>query len=75
MLNSLGDRELEILKFWGQGNTHQDFSQRLHLSHGTVKTTLADFELGVSDRTQAALGLFRPHQHSARLLCEALDVA
>ncbi|MGF1518964.1 MAG: response regulator [Nodosilinea sp.] len=51
------DRELEILKLLGQGNTNQDIAQALHLAHGTVKNHISRIlsELGVSDRTQAAL--------------------
>jgi DNA-binding NarL/FixJ family response regulator len=51
------DRELEILKLLGQGNTNQDIAQTLHLAHGTVKNHISRIlsELGVSDRTQAAL--------------------
>jgi DNA-binding NarL/FixJ family response regulator len=51
------DRELEILKLLGQGKTNQEMAQRLHLAHGTVKNHISRIlnELGVSDRTQAAL--------------------
>jgi DNA-binding NarL/FixJ family response regulator len=51
------DRELEILHLLGQGKTNQEIAQILHLAHGTVKNHISRIlgELGVSDRTQAAL--------------------
>lgn len=51
------DRELEILQLLGKGNTNQEMAQILHLAHGTVKNHISRIlnELGVSDRTQAAL--------------------
>jgi DNA-binding NarL/FixJ family response regulator len=51
------ERELEILKLLGQGKTNQEIAQILHLAHGTVKNHISRIlsELGVGDRTQAAL--------------------
>jgi DNA-binding NarL/FixJ family response regulator len=51
------DRELEILQLLGQGKTNQEIAQILHLAHGTVKNIISRIlsEMGVSDRTQAAL--------------------
>jgi DNA-binding NarL/FixJ family response regulator len=51
------DRELEILQLLGKGKTNQEMAQILHLAHGTVKNHISRIlnELGVSDRTQAAL--------------------
>jgi len=55
--HQFSDRELEILQLLGQGKTNQEMAQRLHLAHGTVKNHISRIlnELGVSDRTQAAL--------------------
>lgn len=51
------DRELEILQLLGKGKTNQEMAQMLHLAYGTVKNHISRIlnELGVSDRTQAAL--------------------
>ncbi|HEY9645248.1 MAG TPA: response regulator transcription factor [Chroococcidiopsis sp.] len=68
----LSDRELEILTLLGQGKTNQEIAQLLHLAHGTVKNHISRIlnELGLSDRTQAALwarehGLVTPPTHGA----------
>ncbi len=51
------DRELEILKLLGKGKNHREIAQTLHLTEGTVKNYITNIfcQLGVRDRTQAAL--------------------
>ncbi|MGL6338204.1 MAG: response regulator transcription factor [Waterburya sp.] len=51
------DRELEILKLLGQGQNNREIAQTLHLTEGTVKNYITNIfcQLGVRDRTQAAL--------------------
>lgn len=55
-------RELDILYLLRQGYTNRDIATTLHLSVGTVKNHLTRIlsQLGVRDRTQAALWA---HQH------------
>ncbi|MEO0988606.1 MAG: response regulator transcription factor [Cyanobacteria bacterium J06639_14] len=50
-------RELEILRLLGQGHNNRKIAATLHLTEGTVKNNMSRIfsELGVSDRTQAAL--------------------
>ena len=57
-LASISDRELQIMKYLGKGNTSQQISDRLHISNKTVatyKTRLFD-KLGIDNL--AALILF-----------------
>jgi DNA-binding NarL/FixJ family response regulator len=56
-LHQFSDRELEVLSLLAEGKTNQEIAQILHLAHGTVKNHISRIlnELGVSDRTQAAL--------------------
>lgn len=51
------ERELEILKLLGQGQNNREIAQTLHLTEGTVKNYITNIfcQLGVRDRTQAAL--------------------
>jgi DNA-binding NarL/FixJ family response regulator len=51
------DRELEILKLLGKGQNNREIAQTLHLTEGTVKNYITNIfcQLGVRDRTQAAL--------------------
>ncbi|MEY4519837.1 MAG: hypothetical protein RLZZ499_2437, partial [Cyanobacteriota bacterium] len=51
------DRELQILKLLGRGQNNREISQMLHLTEGTVKNYITNIfcQLGVRDRTQAAL--------------------
>jgi DNA-binding NarL/FixJ family response regulator len=51
------DRELEILKLLGRGKNNREIAQILHLTEGTVKNYITNIfcQLGVHDRTQAAL--------------------
>ena len=55
--DSLSRRELEILALLGQGRTNQEIAQSLFLSEGTVRNHISRIlaQLGVHDRTQAAL--------------------
>lgn len=60
----LSRRELEVLALLGQGHTNQEIAQLLHLSEGTVRNHISRIlcQLGVNDRTQAALWAQR-HLH------------
>jgi DNA-binding NarL/FixJ family response regulator len=51
------DRELEILKLLGKGQNNREIAQTLHLTEGTIKNYITNIfcQLGVRDRTQAAL--------------------
>jgi DNA-binding NarL/FixJ family response regulator len=53
----LTDRETEILRLLGQGQTNPQIARELVVSPGTVKNHVRDIiaKLGVSDRTQAAV--------------------
>ncbi len=51
------ERELEILKLLGKGQNNREIAQTLHLTEGTIKNYITNIfcQLGVRDRTQAAL--------------------
>jgi DNA-binding NarL/FixJ family response regulator len=51
------DRETEILQLLGQGLNNKEIAQQLYLTEGTVKNHISRIlaELGMRDRTQAAL--------------------
>jgi DNA-binding NarL/FixJ family response regulator len=51
------ERELEILKLLGKGQNNREIAQILHLTEGTIKNYITNIfcQLGVRDRTQAAL--------------------
>jgi DNA-binding NarL/FixJ family response regulator len=51
------DREIEILKLLGKGQNNREIAQTLHLTEGTIKNYITNIfcQLGVRDRTQAAL--------------------
>lgn len=51
------ERELEILKLLGKGQNNREIAQTLYLTEGTVKNYITNIfcQLGVRDRTQAAL--------------------
>jgi DNA-binding NarL/FixJ family response regulator len=51
------DRETEILQRLGQGLNNREIAQQLYLTEGTVKNHISRIlaELGMRDRTQAAL--------------------
>jgi DNA-binding NarL/FixJ family response regulator len=54
---TLSERELEILKLLGQGKTNREIAKMLHITEGTIRNYISRIlgELGVNDRTQAAL--------------------
>ncbi|GAB4382917.1 MAG: hypothetical protein Kow00121_43890 [Elainellaceae cyanobacterium] len=51
------DRELEVLMLLSQGKNNREIALALHLTEGTVKNHITRIlcELGLRDRTQAAL--------------------
>ncbi|MBW4698925.1 MAG: response regulator [Aphanocapsa lilacina HA4352-LM1] len=51
------ERELEVLGLIGQGKSHREIAQALHLTEGTVKNHISRIlaQLGLRDRTQLAL--------------------
>lgn len=55
--NDFSDREIEILTLLAQGKNNREIASLLHLTEGTVKNHLTNIfcQLGVGDRTQAAL--------------------
>jgi DNA-binding NarL/FixJ family response regulator len=68
-LDTLTDREREILVAIGRGWTNREIAERLVLSESTVKTHVGRVlaKIGARDRVQAVifaydLGLTRPHQ-------------
>ncbi len=56
-LQSLSEREREVLGLIARGYSNGDISQKLHLTTGTVRNYVSIIldKLGVSDRTQAAI--------------------
>lgn len=50
-------RELDILRLLGHGHSNREIAETLHLTEGTVKNHMTNIfcQLGVRDRTQAAL--------------------
>lgn len=57
LVESLSDRERDILRWMARGLSNADIAQRLFLSEGTVKNYVSSIlsKLGASDRTQAAV--------------------
>ncbi len=57
VLNTLSEREVEILKLLSQGLSNPEIAAKLYLSEGTVRNYVSSIltKLEVSDRTQAAL--------------------
>ncbi|MEL6938825.1 MAG: response regulator transcription factor [Cyanobacteria bacterium J06598_1] len=53
----LSEREREVVSLLGQGKNNKEIAQVLHLSQGTVRNHISRIlsELGLRDRTQAAL--------------------
>lgn len=52
----LTDRERQVLRYAGEGNSSAEIAERLHLSEGTVRNYLSEAisKLGASNRTDAA---------------------
>ena len=59
--NSFNRRELEILKLLGLGKSNREIAEELYLTEGTVKNHMTNIfsQLGVRDRTQAALWAYQ----------------
>lgn len=57
LVNTLNERELEILRLIARGLTNSTIAETVHLSEGTVRNYISHIftKLDVSDRTQAAL--------------------
>ncbi len=56
-LESLTERECEVLEMLGRGKTNREIATALNITEGTVKNYVSNIlqTLGVRDRTQAAL--------------------
>ncbi len=61
MLESLSEREREVLALIAEGLSNQRIGERLRISEKTVKTHVSNIlaKLGVTDRTQAAVYAWR----------------
>lgn len=57
VINTLNERELDVLRLLAKGVSNADIAARLHLSEGTVRNYVSSIfsKLEVSDRTQAAV--------------------
>lgn len=57
LVEPLSDRELEVLRMIGAGQSNREISAALFITEGTVKNHVTNIlgKLGVRDRTQAAL--------------------
>ncbi|MDH5506252.1 MAG: response regulator transcription factor [Anaerolineae bacterium] len=57
LLESLSEREIEVLRLVSQGLTNKEIAMRLHLAEGTVKNYVTGVlgKIGARDRTQAAI--------------------
>ncbi len=57
LVESLSERELDILRLLSQGATNKEIASRLIITVGTVKNHVTNIlaKLGVRDRTQAAI--------------------
>ncbi|MFZ2470670.1 MAG: response regulator transcription factor [Methanothrix sp.] len=57
LINTLNDREREILQYLGRGYTNAEIAHSLFLTEGTIKNYVSNVlsKLGVTDRTQAAI--------------------
>lgn len=57
LLDTLTDREMDVLRLIAKGNSNKEIATALHLTEGTVKGYVSTVlsKLQVSDRTQAAL--------------------
>jgi DNA-binding NarL/FixJ family response regulator len=56
-VESLSDRELEVLQHLARGKSNKEIAAALYITEGTVKNHMTNIlgKLGVPDRTQAAL--------------------
>lgn len=56
-VDSLSEREREVMRLLGRGQSNAQIAARLHLSEGTVRNHVSAIlqKLGLQDRTQAAL--------------------
>jgi DNA-binding NarL/FixJ family response regulator len=63
------DREREVLVYLAQGKNNREIAQTLHLTEGTVKNYITRilWQLGLRDRTQAALWAQRQLSHFEEL--------
>lgn len=57
LVDTLNEREKDILRLLGAGLSNADIAARLHFSEGTVRNYISSIlnKLGVADRTQAAV--------------------
>ena len=57
LVEKLTERELDVLRLIAKGFNNSDIASQLHLSEGTVRNHVSAIleQLGVSDRTQAAV--------------------
>ena len=57
LLESLTEREMDVLRLIARGNNNKEIASILHLTEGTVKGYVSTIlgKLQVADRTQAAL--------------------
>ncbi|WP_420645005.1 response regulator [Candidatus Leptofilum sp.] len=57
LLDSLTEREMDVLRLIARGNSNKEIAAKLHLTEGTVKGYVSTIlgKLQVADRTQAAL--------------------
>jgi two-component system, NarL family, response regulator LiaR len=57
LVETLSERELDVLRLIGRGLSNAEIAQRLYLSEGTVRNYVSAIltKLDVSDRTQAAV--------------------
>lgn len=57
IVDSLSDRELDVLRLLARGLSNAEIAQRLYLSEGTVRNYVSSIlaKLEVADRTQAAV--------------------
>ena len=60
-MESLTEREVEVLRLLGQGQSNKQIAHELHVREETVKTHVSKVlhKLGLQSRTQAALYAMR----------------
>lgn len=56
-IETLSEREREIVRLISQGLSNPEIAERLHLAHGTVRNYVSEIiaKLGAADRTHAAI--------------------